>query len=110
MELRKFVLHLDAGIPGTDMYEPYLVPTTVTAKDMEDYARQRAIEHAEMYGIYHPQEEGDEDDDEDADDEYETLYQSYWDNVGGSWEPYDSDKHDGLILCASGSEISWSNY
>ncbi len=98
--MRKLVLCLHAGVVGTDEYEFYLVPEGVTERELDNYAWQRAVEHAESYGIYPRSEyEGEEDFDEDDD--------CYSDNMEGWWEEYVPSKHDGHTI---GGEVIWEEF
>ena len=95
--MRKIVIGMDAGVAGTDAWEFYLVPVTVSERELADFAWERAKDHAEMYGIY---PRGDyEGDDEDGD--------SYSDNIEGWVEDYDPEKHDGHTM---GGIPHWEQY
>ena len=99
--MRKIVIRMDAGYAGMDGTEFVLVPDDMTNDALSEYAYQRGLAHAEMYGIYpeadRPEDEDGEDDSWDSDD--------YSDNIEGWWEDYDPEKHDGLRC--PGDE-SWS--
>lgn len=89
--MRKIVIGMDAGFAGTDAWEFYEVPDGVTEEEMSEYAWQRGVQHAEMYGVYPRCEyEGDPEIDEE-----ELDSDSYSDNIEGWWEDYDPEKHDG---------------
>jgi hypothetical protein len=81
---------MDAGQVGTDAWEFYEVPDDVTEEELNDYAWQLGIQHAEMYGIY-PREEYAADPDI-SDEELDS--DSYSDDISGWWEDYDPEKHD----------------
>lgn len=84
--MRKIVVGMDAGFAGTDAWEFYLVPDSVTDDELSDFAWQRGLNHAEMYGVY-PRDEYEEEAEQGGDE--------YSDNIEGWWEPYDPEKHDG---------------
>lgn len=86
--MRKIVIGMDAGVAGTDGWEFYLVPVTLTDEELGDFAWERAKDHAEMYGIYPRSEYEDS-------DEYEEDGDQYSDNIEGWWEDYNPEKHDG---------------
>lgn len=98
--MRKIAIGMDAGCAGTDAWEFYLVPESVTDDELSDFAWQCGKNHAEMYGIY-PREEYAYTEDYDEDSE------SYSDNIEGWWEEYDPEKHDGHAI---GGKIHWNQY
>lgn len=100
----KMVLRLHAGIAGTDFAEFFLVPVGTTQDELDEYAYQRAIEHAESYGIY-PTESMPEDCDSDEDDLNED---SYSDSMEGWFERYDPKEHDGMVTGFGG--IHWQEF
>ena len=77
---------MDAGIAGTDEYEFWIVPVTATEKELNDFAWERATNHADMYGIYPASEYAYEDIEADPD--------SYSHNIEGYVEDYNPEKHD----------------
>lgn len=99
--MRKMVLRLDCG-PGMDSAEFFLVPTDTADDQLADYAWQRAIDHAQMYGMSPPplffsDQESDEEEDE---EEYST-------DVEGWFETYNPEEHDGL---RTKSDDSWQDF
>jgi len=98
--MRKIVIGMDAGMAGTDSWEFWLVPDSVSDNELSDFAWERGKNHAEMYGIY-PREEYADTEDFDEDDE------SYSDSIEGWWEVYDPEKHDGHRV---GNDTSWDQY
>lgn len=78
---------MDAGIVGTDGYEFWIVPPSMTDQELDAFAWQCGSDHAEMYGIY-PRSEYQNTEDFDEDDE------SYSEDIEGSWEDYLPEKHD----------------
>ena len=86
--MRKIVIGMNAGFAGTDAWEFWLIPATVSADELNQFAWECAKNNAEMYGIY-PREEYEDGEGFDEDDE------SYSDDIESWWETYDPDKHDG---------------
>ena len=98
--MRKIVLFLHTGYAGMDSYEFWEVPEDTTDDELEELCWERAKCNAESYGIY-PLSEYEGDDDFNVDDE------SLSDNIEGSFEDYDPDKHDGYRV---GGDTSWDTY
>lgn len=98
--MRKIVLFLHTGYCGMDAWEFWEVPEDASDDELHELAWERAKYNAESYGIY-PSSEWNEDSDDDEFDE------QYSDSIEGSWEPYDSEKHDGYRV---GGDTSWSTY
>jgi hypothetical protein len=95
--MRKIVIGMDAGMAGTDSWEFWLVPESMTDDELSEMAWERGVQHAEMYGVYPRHEYADtEDFDEDSD--------SYSDSIEGWWEDYDPELHDGHRICG---DTSW---
>ena len=88
--MRKIVIGMYAGQCGTDAWEFYLVPATMTDAELGDFAWQCGKDHAEMYGIYPKSEYGDSDEVS----EEELDGDNYSDNIDGWFVEYDSKKHD----------------
>ncbi len=88
---RLIVFSLDAGFAGTDSHEFEVYPDDVTEDELNAEAWERALAHADSYGIY---PECDREYYEDAD---EMDDDSYTDNIEGSWEDFDPEKHDGRV-------------
>ena len=99
---RCIVFSLSAGYCGTDIHEFEVFPDNVTETQLDDDAWQRALNHAEFYGVY-PYEEMPEDyDEENAGWDSDT----YSGNIEGSWEDFDPEKHDGLAPgCGSATDL-----
>lgn len=93
MERKKMVLRMYTSTVGTDATEFYLVPDSITQKELDDYAWESACQNAESFGIYPPDPEGADEDNEDADED-----------ISGHFEPYDPIEHDGLRV---GNDTSW---
>ena len=98
--MRRIVIGMHAGMAGTDSWEFYLVPESISRADLELFAWERAKDHAEMYGIY-PRDEYVDLPDFDEDDE------SYSDSIEGWYEDYDANKHDCHRV---GGDTSWNSY
>lgn len=102
--MRKMVLRLDCGI-GTDAADFYLVPDDVTQEELDEYAWQCALQHAEMYGMY---PESDREFSEEDDDEEDSWGgDTYTDDINGHFEPYNPEEHDGLRV---GGGASWREF
>lgn len=100
-EYKKMVLHLNAGFAGTDATEFWKIPVNISENNLSNLAWERALDNAEMYGIYPENCRPDDlDEEEDGAD-------SYSDNIEGSFEDYDPEKHDGLRV---GGDDSWQEY
>jgi hypothetical protein len=98
--MRKIVIGMNAGFVGTDAWEFYEVPVTITDGELNVFVWQRAKDHAESYGVY-PREEYADTEDYDEDSE------SYSDNIGGWYEDYDPAEHDGHTMTGT---PSWQQY
>ena len=88
--MRKIVIGMSAGMCGTDAWEFYEVSKDLTDDQLGDFAWERGVNHAEMYGIYPRGEYADSEElsEEDLDSD------SYSDDIEGYWEDYDPKKHD----------------
>lgn len=93
------VLHLNAGFAGTDATEFWKIPVNISEYDLSNLAWERALDHAEMYGIYPENWRPTAFDEEDED--------SYSDDIEGYFEDYDPKAHDGLRI---GGDDSWQEY
>lgn len=100
MNTRKIVLYLHTGYCGMDSHEFWEVSSTATDDELNDLAWERAKHNAEMYGIYPHEEYAEEPD-------FEEDSESYSDNIEGSFQDYNPDKHDGYRI---GSDRSWQTY
>jgi hypothetical protein len=91
---RLIVFCLCAGFVGTDSYEFAVFPDDVTEDELNAEAWQRAVNHAEMYGVYSGSEYGADPDitDEELDSD------DYSDDIDGYWEEFDPAKHDGHVV------------
>ena len=85
--MRKIIFKFHTGFCGMDGIDYQENPDDVTDKELDDEAWFAALQHAETYGIYPTPDR--EDDNEDDDENYS-------DNIEGSWEDYDPEKHDML--------------
>ena len=50
--MRKIIFHLSTGFAGMDATDNGSYPDDVTTEELDNDAWQRAIQHAESYGIY----------------------------------------------------------
>lgn len=98
--MRKIVLFLHTGYCGMDGHEFWQVSPTATDDELYELCWERAKDHAEMYGIYPYCEYCDEPDFDENDD-------SYSDNIEGSFQDYNTEKHDSYRV---GRDRSWSTY
>ena len=90
---RLIVFSLDTDFCGMNSHEFAVFDDNITDEELNDEAWQRAVQHAESYGIYPLSEYAG---DEDISDE-ELEGEEYSDNIEGSWEDFDPKKHDGLV-------------
>jgi hypothetical protein len=97
--MRKIVLFLHTGYCGMDSHEFWEVSPAATDDELNELCWERAVQHADMYGIYPRSEYEDEPEFEDGD--------QYSDNIEGSFQDYDPDKHDGYRV---GGDTSWQQY
>jgi len=102
--MRYIVFMLNAGMVGTDSAEFVEFDDEVTNAELDDEAWQRALNHAEMYGVY-PEHEKPEDFDEENEGSW--IHDQYSENIEGYWEEYNPEKHDGLIV---GNGPAFKNY
>lgn len=99
--MRKIVIGMDTSMVGTDGWEFYEVPDHVTDEQLDEFAWQRGLEHAEMYGIYYRPHYEDELTEEELD------LDSYTENIDGWWEEYDPEQHDKLSMTGT---PNWVQY
>lgn len=92
----KIVVFCETGYAGMDSAEGYVLESSMSEEELYTFAHERALDNAEMYGIY-PECEAVE---EDVIGESE----SYSDNIEGWYEVYDASKHDGKITYGNRSE------
>ncbi len=85
----KYFFTYDTGICGTTANEIIEYDEQPDEDTLNQDAWQGALGNAEMYGIYPMADAPDnyEDEDYEGDD--------YSDNIEGTWEIYDAEKHDG---------------
>ena len=82
--MRKITFFYNTGYCSSYAVECVEFDDSVTDKDLDAYAYEGALINAESYGYYPPGYEDNEDD------------ESVSDNIEGSWEEYDAEKHDML--------------
>ena len=87
----KYFFSYHTGYCGSDSTEVIAYDEQPTEEQLNADAWQGAVENAAAYGIYpvegSPEDYGDDDDDEGSDE--------YSDNIEGTWEVYNADKHEG---------------
>lgn len=88
---------------GAKEYTAWEVPADMGAEELGDLAWDCAWDYASSYGVDNPGEPEDWEDQEAYDEAY-----SAWEQVGGWWEVYDSNKHDGHLLYGNSNKISWN--
>ena len=98
--MRKIVIGMHAGMAGTDAWEFYLVPESVTDEELSEFAWTKGKENAEMYGVYPREEYLDEPD-------FEEDLESYSDNIEGWCEKYNANKHDSYSMTGT---PDWQTY
>lgn len=91
--MRKILLKLHTGYCGMDTHEGWSVPDTLTTNELDELADERAVEHAETYGIYRLGE--------DEEESPNTRYSG--NNIEGSWVDYIEEKHAGCISFGTSS-------
>jgi len=81
---KKMVLHLSTGIVGTEASFFYELNKDYTEEVLDEYAYERAIEHALSYDIYPP---------EYLEEDPNFPEDKISDTICGWWEEYDPDQH-----------------
>jgi hypothetical protein len=99
--MRKIIFHLETGSCGSEGIEAASFTDNVTEEELNIEAWERAIQHAEAYGIY-PESDLDSYSDEEL---AEINEEDYSGNIEGWWEDYNPKKHDGLV--PGGGEWQW---
>jgi len=95
--MRKIIFFLSAGFAGMDAHESEVYPDDVTNEELDDESWERAVQHAETYGIY-PEADLEYISDEGLKELEESgEIDNYTHNIEGWWEDYVPEKHDGLI-------------
>lgn len=96
----RVVFHLTTNTVGTDTWEAWEFPDGTPDNVIEDVADGRAVENADMFGIYRWYDDSDGDPDSDE----------YDDTISGGVYPYDPEKHDGHLIFGSNSTFEWNKY
>lgn len=91
---RLIVFSLDTGFIGMEGHEFDVFPDDITDDELNEEAWRRAVDHADMYGIY-PRSEYENDPDI-TDEELDS--DTYSEAIDGYWEDFDPEKHDGLVV------------
>ena len=97
----KILVSMSTGYCGSDGHEFYVLTQDHTQGQLDNIMWQLAVAHAEQYGYYPAGEYDREDGDEDEDGAWDG--DTYTDNIEGSFEVYDSEKHDGYIVGCRGT-------
>lgn len=90
---RCIVFSLDVGFCGTDTHEFEVFPDNITEAELDNEAWERALAHADSYGVYPESQKPDDYEEDDAG----WNSDEYTDNIEGTWEDFDPEKHDGLV-------------
>ena len=88
--MRKIVICMSAGMAGTDNYEFWEFPDSVTEETLSAFAWECGVQWADSFGIYPNAEYTDEEVDADP--------ESYSDDIEGYWENYNSEEHNGHTM------------
>ena len=88
----KLYINLSVGIVGMDAHEFYITTKDVSEDTLHDFIHQLALDNAEMYGYYPPDQADADFADEDADGWYSDKTSE---NIEGYFEIYDEDEHSG---------------
>jgi hypothetical protein len=99
--MRKIIFHFETGSCGSEGTEAASFPDNVTEEELNIEAWERAIQHAESYGIYPESDLAFYSDEELA----EIDDNDYSSGIEGWWEDYNPEKHDGLV--PGGGEWQW---
>ena len=98
--MRKILLTLRTGYAGMSAHEAWLIPEDVSDDDLDNWAWERAVDHADSYGIY--PSDFDAEEDEDAE---EPRYSG--DNIEGSWRLFE-DKDLGKVTYGANDGPEWN--
>lgn len=93
VEVKQMVLRLDCG-PGMNSAEFWLVPVDTPQEYLDAWAWQEAIQFAQGYGI----QDGADRPHYASEEEEEQDTTEYSDDISGWFEPYNSERHDGLSM------------
>lgn len=80
-------------------HEAWIIPEGVSDNELDDWAYYKAIDHAEMYGVYPPSDNEDEDD--------EPEYPG--DNIDGHWRLFE-DKDTGKVTYGTNAGPEWNEW
>ena len=95
----KILVSMSTGFCGSDGHEFYVLTQDYTQGELDGIVWQMAVGNAESYG-YYPADEYDREDGEEVGNGIDS--ECYTDNIEGSFEIYDSEKHDGYIIGCRG--------
>lgn len=104
--MKKLFISVYTNQVGTDGYYYIEVPEDMSEVDIDNIVQELANDNAAMYDIYPPSEywgviSEERLDDWDGDEEGD-------DNIGGEWEIYDAEKHEGYQ--PGGGPSQWIKY
>jgi len=88
--MKVYCVQMMAGTVGTEYAQLLEMPDDHTQEQLDKEVWRMALDHAEMYGYYPIEDAPDAFEDEEDEDQYT-------DNIEGWAEPYDPEKHDGLL-------------
>lgn len=102
----KIVIHTYAGVGATNL-TAYILSSDYTEEELNDIAWQEGVQFAESYGIY-PRSDYEDMSEEELENEGIDLDDDcYSDSIEGSWEIYDSEKHDGHLIYGSNNSFKF---
>lgn len=96
--MRKILLTMRTGYCGMDSHEAWLIPEDVEDNDLDNWAWERAVDHAASYGIYPTDYDAEED------EENEPEYSG--DNIDGHWRLFE-DKDLGKVTYVPNEGPEW---
>jgi hypothetical protein len=82
-------------------HEAWLIPDDVSDEDLDNWAWERAVEHAESYGIYPPSDDGEEE------GYVEPKYSGS--NISGSWRLF-KGKDLGKVTYGNNDGPQWNEW
>lgn len=91
-DTKRWIVEMHVGYAGMDGYDALVMPADATEEEVQHEAWLMALQHAESYGYYPPNEDnlGDEFGDEDGDWDSDHIS----DNIDGYAVPYNPELHD----------------
>lgn len=101
-KMRKILLTMHTGYCGMDSHEAWLIPDDVSDEDLDNWAWERAVDHADSYGIYPESDENEEDE-----NYVEPRYSG--NNIDGSWRLFE-DKDLGKVTYGANDGPQWNEW